>query len=155
MAEPKDQSTFLLEEYKRLCDEIKSIIEEIRKSEHFALIAIGAIWAYLGGTAATNDLVRPMVRPALWLPSLVCGLMVVKNYFQGLQMKRLGEYLRSVEKHFLEDKTRAMGWETFLNTPRKEIPKYAEFVRSRHYEIYWILVFVVTIVVPLAITLRP
>lgn len=148
MTSSTDQDQFLLEEYKRLCKEIESVVAEVRQSERFSLVAIGAIWGYLLGQNSFNISNVSNYRFALWLPFFLCILFFIKNTFQGIHLTHLGDYLSSIERHFLAEGATGLGWEQHIRRERKE---KRNFVRDQHGRIFWGAVFLTTSILPLLV----
>ncbi|HVT56783.1 MAG TPA: hypothetical protein VHR45_00140 [Thermoanaerobaculia bacterium] len=124
---------FLLEEFKALRKEIDDSVGETRLLERVALIATGAIWAWLAEKNRLNYWL-------IWSPLVIIVLSGLRSLAIFHRIKMLGLYLNSMEVKYLQP---PYGWE------------HSKFHREHHLismsaVIYWIILVILAIAVPLS-----
>ena len=133
---------FHLVQYEALRGEIESCVQEIRTIERYALIGTGIVWAWL----ATNaQLEIPYI--IWWVPLLFSLSGWLRTIALATSVRRLARYLREVEEDFFCG-ARVQGWETYKwNNVRPSI-KLSVYT-------FWVVLSIATIVIPLAVKVRP
>lgn len=102
MSEASDK--FLIEEYKQLRQEISLSMQRMDSAERNAILASGAIWAWL----ATNDqtIQQSFI---VWLPMFLSLMFALKAIAIRHGLYRLGSYIKNIESaHNLPEN---LGWE--------------------------------------------
>jgi hypothetical protein len=98
-----DQKEYLIEEYRRLHEELLLSFQRMDSAEKNALLASGAIWAWLATHEQTVQ-----YQMAVWVPLCLCVMFAVKGPTLRYGQKRIEKYVRLLEQQFgIDDK---LGW---------------------------------------------
>lgn len=121
-------------EWKELRDEAISLAHETRKLEQLAVVATGAVYAWV----ATHKLEMGAVWILPWfIPVLFAAAGALRSWAIAKQIGHMSAYLTEIEKEL----SAGGGWETFFSTRRGYLYRTAVT--------FWTLLLVVTIAVPL------
>jgi hypothetical protein len=146
---PSERDSFYLEEYKSIRNEMLLRVQQRFTVQTLVLAASGALY---GIAATTSKLqieqdIKKFIPILWWVPF---GLVLVAAGYFALfarLMTWLGEYSKKLESHFLgaRQQQEPEGWEHF-------------FENKSHWSIghswFWILLFLITLAVPLIATVR-
>ncbi|MEM6856514.1 MAG: hypothetical protein AAF559_01465 [Pseudomonadota bacterium] len=113
VVQPDERLEFIKQEHAICHEKIKTSLENMRRTETFAIIGLASFYAWFL-TSKQDVLVQINgIQAVLWIPAIFVLLAAIRQFFDRAYIKRLCAYSMGLEQVFHGCKTGSLGWERY------------------------------------------